>query len=70
MKTTLVLKKWLSEGTPPPAKFYLTNMYGDYIFLHASTLHEAKDWAEGNHPSSEVGISLLGHKRTYNERTQ
>ena len=70
MKTTLVLKKWLSEGTPPPAKFYLTNLYGDYIFLHADSLNDAREWGAKHHPSSEVGISLLGHKQMNIERTQ
>ena len=70
MKTTLVLKKWLEAGEAPPAKFYLTNLYGDYIFLHADSLNDAKEWSAGHHPSSEVGISLLGHKRMNIERTQ
>lgn len=66
MKTTLVLKKWLSEGTQPPAKFYLTNLYGDYIFLHADSLKDAKEWGAKHYPTSKVMSCLLGHKQLEN----
>ena len=68
MKTTLVLKKWLEAGETPPAKFYLTNTYGDYIFLHASSLEEAEHWCKKHYPSSLVRSSLFGHKCMINER--
>ena len=66
MKTTLVLKKWLEAGEAPPAKFYLTNLYGDYIFLHADYLKEAEGWCEKHYPSTVVMSSLLGHKQLEN----
>lgn len=64
MKTTLVLQKWLNSGEIPPAKFYVRNVYGDYIFLHATCLKEARAWAEEHYPQSEVKSSKLAHKLT------
>ena len=62
MKTTLVLQKWISSGEIPPSKFYVKNIYGDYIFIHAKTLKEAQQFAREQYPTSEVESSKLAHK--------
>ncbi len=62
MKTTLVLKKWIDSGEIPPAKFYVRNVYGDYIFLHARTMKEARAFAREQYPTLQVESSKLAHK--------
>ena len=62
MKTTLVLQKFLDNGVVPPSKFYVKNLYGDYIFIHAKTLKEAQQFAREQYPASEVESSKLAHK--------
>lgn len=62
MKTTLMLQEWINSGEIPPSKFYVKNLYGDYIFIHAKTLKEAQQFAREQYPTSEVESSKLAHK--------
>lgn len=64
MKTTLVLQKFLDSGEIPPSKFYVKNLYGDYIFIHAKTLKEAQQFAREKYLTSEVESSKLAHSNT------
>lgn len=66
MKTTLVLQKFLDSGVLPPSKFYVKNVYGDYIFLHTDVMKEAQEWALSKYPHSELESSKLAH---FNTRT-
>lgn len=61
MKTTLVLQKFLDSGMAPPSKFYVKNLYGDYIFLHTNILEEAHEWALSKYPHSKLESSKLAH---------
>lgn len=64
MKTTLVLQEWINSGEIPPSKFYVKNLYGDYIFIHAKTLKEAQQFAREQYPHFKLESSKLAHSNT------
>lgn len=62
----LVLKARLTSCVP--SRWYVENLYGDYIFLcGATSLEEAQAYANRNWYGKQVKSSLIAHRRNHGD---